>query len=39
MRNDRARDLAGLITDPGFDIVDAQTLSKLPERFIVAKKT
>jgi hypothetical protein len=35
LRRDRA---GGLIADRGFEIVDAQTLSKLSERFIVAKK-
>ena len=38
MRNYRVTELEGLIADRGFDIVDAQTLSKLSERFIVAKK-
>jgi 2-polyprenyl-3-methyl-5-hydroxy-6-metoxy-1,4-benzoquinol methylase len=38
MRSYRVTELESLIADRGFDIVEAQTLSKLSERFIVAKK-
>ncbi len=34
----RMTELEVLIAERGFDIVDAQTLSKLPERFFVAKR-
>ncbi len=34
----RVTELEGLIADRGFEIVDAQTLSKLSERFIVARR-
>jgi 2-polyprenyl-3-methyl-5-hydroxy-6-metoxy-1,4-benzoquinol methylase len=38
MRKYGVGQLERLIADGGFDIVEAQTLSKLPERFVVAKK-